>query len=168
MLLRLTELREADIPRLMAVYVEGNQENGAYFHPDLPVEAGIRLAEQDFVKYLREDFFTRPENVYYVLEQDGAWVAALRLYALEQCYYIEALETALEYRRRGYGSRLLRELIRDLERTGPVELRDCVRKTNQASLRTHFAAGFQIGQDPGVDFLSGESSDRDFGMLYRT
>lgn len=77
-------------------------------------------------------------------------------------------KTAPEYRRKGYGFRLLRELIRDLERTGPVELRDCVRKTNQASLRTHFAAGFQIGQDPGVDFLSGESSDRDFGMLYRT
>ena len=168
MLIKLTELQDTDISRLMAIYIEGNRENAAWFYPELPEAEGIRRAEQDFVTFLRADFFTRAGSVYYVWEEAGQWVAALRLERTADGYYLEALETRPDQRRKGYGAGLLRAACRDLEREGPIRMRDCVRKTNESSLRTHLAAGFCVDQDPAIEYPGGKIDDRSYGMLYKT
>lgn len=166
MLLKLTELAETDIPKLMAIYAEGNQENAEYFYPDLPLTEGIAKEEQKFVTMLRETFFPKPENALYVYTAGDRWVAALRLTKLDGFYYLEALETALDQRRKGYGKAILKALCAELAAGGPVMVRDCVNKKNEASLNTHFAAGFVIDQDPGIEYPGGEPDERSYGMLF--
>ena len=66
MLLKITALLEADIPKFMAIYAEGNRENAEYFYPDLPLAEGIAKEEQKFAAMLRETFFPKPENELFV------------------------------------------------------------------------------------------------------
>ena len=167
MLLKITALADADIPKIMAIYAEGNRENAEYFYPDIPVEAGIAKEERKFAKMLREEFFTKSENAMYVWQTDGRWVAALRLTEMDEFYYLEALETRPDQRKQGYGTALLKGLCASLCAQGPVVIRDCVRKRNEASLRTHLAAGFVIERESGVEYPSGKTDERSYGMLYQ-
>ena len=165
--MKLTELTDVDIPKLMGIYAEGNRENAEYFYPDIPLAEGIAKEEQKFVTMLREGFFTRPENAVYVWQEKGQWVAALRLTRLDEFYYLEALETRPDQRRKGYGAALLKAVCSELSAHGAVTVRGCVRKRNEASVRTHLAAGFVIDQDPGVEYPGGETDEKSYGMLYR-
>ena len=80
MLRVITTYAELDGPRLMAVYAESNLENTDYFFPDMADKAmAVRKVEEGFLTFLREEFFTWSGPAYYVLEEAGAWVAALRL-----------------------------------------------------------------------------------------
>ena len=164
---RVTELGACEFRKLMDIYAEGNRENAEYFYPELPLTEGVAKEEKKFAEMLRKSFLTRPENELYVLEAEGQWVAALRLTKLEGFYYLEALETKPDRRKRGYGKALLEALCRELAGRGPVMIRDCVSKRNEASLRTHLSAGFVIDQDPGIEYPGGETDPRCFGMLYR-
>lgn len=74
-----------------------------------------------------------PENTYYVLEKDNMPVSAARLSKINDFYYLEALETPPKYRKKGYASELLNEMITHLHQQGSVDIRDCVSKTNTAS-----------------------------------
>lgn len=164
MLLKITGMDGMDISALMAIYAEGNEENAAYFFPDLPEPERIRKAKAEFARFLKDEFFPKPENVQYVLEEGGEWVAALRLTKLADCWWLEALETKPGERRKGHALALLRAVQAEL---GPGEvIRDCVSKRNEPSLRTHFAAGFEIENDPAVDYLLGEIEERCFGMRF--
>ena len=166
MLLERTTLLEEDIPKLMAIYAEGNAENGAYFYPECSKVQGILRAEQDFIRFLREDFFSAPGNVLYVWQTGGQWVSALRLTKRESFWFLEALETKPELRRQGFGKTLLQAVCHRLEQQGPVVIRDHVRKTNEASLETHRAAGFVVEQDPVI--LGGKPDARYYGLVYRS
>lgn len=166
-MLKLTELKDVDIPKLMAIYAEGNRENAECFYPELPLAEGIAREEQKFVNMLRTDFFPKPENALYILEVEDQWVAALRLTRLDGFYYLEALETKPDQRKKGYGKALLDALCKELAAQGPVLIRDCVAKRNEASLRTHLSAGFVIDQDPGIEYPGKEADARCYGMLFR-
>lgn len=166
MLVKMTELTDADIPKLMGIYAEGNRENAEYFYPDIPLAEGIAKEKQKFVTMLRENFFARPENAAYIWQVEDQWVAALRLTKLKDFFYLEALETKPDQRQRGYATALLRAVCQTLEAAGPIEIRDCVRKRNAASLRTHLAAGFVIDQDPGREYPDGTIDERCYGMCY--
>lgn len=167
MLLRLTELTDADIPKLMAIYADGNRDNAEYFYPELPLMEGIAKEERKFVTMLREMFFPKPENELFVWRMESQWVAALRLTRLDGFYYLEALETKPDQRKKGYGRALLEAMCKELAVRGAVTIRDCVAKRNEASLRTHLSAGFVIDQDPGIDYLGGETDERCYGMLFQ-
>lgn len=167
MLLRLTELPDGDIPKLMAIYAEGNRENAEYFYPELPLLEGIAREEEKFVAMLRETFFPKPGNAVYVLESEEQWVAALRLTQMEDFYYLEALETRPDQRKKGYGKALLKAVCSELSVRGAVMIRDCVYKRNQASLQTHLAAGFVIERETGIEYPGGTIDERSYGMLYR-
>ena len=94
-------------------------------------------------------------------------MAALRLTGLDGVYYLEALETRPDQRKKGYGKALLAALCKELSRRGPVTVRDCVAKRNEASLRTHLAAGFVIEQDPGIEYPGGKANAGCYGMLFQ-
>ena len=168
MLRRLETFARVDGRRLMDIYREDNIENTDYFYPDMKdkVQALARV-EQDFLHYLETDFFSKPGNVYWVLEENGVWVSALRLTELSPGdYYLEALSTHPDFRRQGCAARLLEAVLEELKKEGPFRLRDCVGKKNVPSLGVHEKCGFRIAAQDGTDCLSGEVNERCYGMEY--
>lgn len=140
-------LRELDFQRLMTIYEEGNRENGQERYPELPEGQQILRAEQDFYQYLRECFFPTEGAFYAVWEEDGQYVAALRLEPYQDGLLLEALETRPDMRRRGYAKTLIRSV---LEVTREIRVYSHVSKRNLPSLRAHYACGFEIWMDYAV------------------
>lgn len=169
MILEFRRLRDLDFPKLMAVYREGNQENAAYFYPNLLDKAeALRRTEGDFLDYLRRDFFAREGGRYLVLEENGEWISALRICPVaEGFWYLEALETRPDRRKMGYGTRLLAGTLERLKGEGPFRLADTVSKKNPASLRTHEKCGFTVAADPAWDYLQEISEPGCLGLEYR-
>ncbi len=164
-----TRYEDLDARRLMDVYAESNLENAEDFFPDEKDKAAaVRKVEAGFLDFLRDEFFAKPDATYWVLARDGVWVSACRVSRIEDgLYYLEALETRPDSRRRGYAAELLSGVLTALKRRGPFRLCDCVGKRNEASLKTHAACGFRIVSEQGYDYLSGETNERTYGLEYR-
>ena len=169
MLARITAYRDLDARKLMNVYAESNFENTDYFCPE---ESDKRLAvqkvEAGFLEFLRDEFFNLAEASYWILEENGLWISALRTCLVQPgLYYLEALETRPDQRKKGYGTMLLSGVVEAFGKEGPFRLCDCVGKKNIASLRTHEKCGFQIVSEEGYDYLQKEADERDYGLEYR-
>ena len=160
---------DLDARQLMDLYAEGNEENADYFYPDEPDRAkAVAAVEADFLNFLKEKFFTAPGRTYWVLEENGIYISALRLAELDgRLFYLEALETRPDFRRHGYAAKLLRGVVEALTPGGGFRICDCVRKKNAASIKTHEACGFAIVPGPGYDYLSQTSDEGDYGMELR-
>ncbi len=172
MLIEITSYDSLDTRKLMDLYAESNIENADYFYPNMANKsAALALVEEGFLKFLKTDFFMRPNSTYYILEEEGTWVSALRLSLVEDhdCsrYYIEALETRPKSRHKGYASKLLKEVIETLKHKGSFILCDCISKHNGPSLKTHIKCGFQIASNEGFDYLQNEVDHHCYGMEYR-
>ncbi len=153
--------------KLMDLYAEGNRENAEEMYPGLPISEGVACVERDFLDFLQNDFYRKPENTYWVAEENGVWISALRLNKISDGFwYLEALETHPAYRRKGYAKTLLSGVLDRLKANGPFVVRDCVYKGNEASIRTHLACGFCIASEAGTDYLRGGFADWEYGMLY--
>lgn len=161
-------LTESEFSALMRVYIEGNEDNAGYFYPDKPLSEGVKLAESDFKKFL-DGFFAKDGNRYFVLEEDGEFISALRLRTFEGFYYLEALETAPNHRRKGYAVSLILQVCEYLAKESGKEvvIRDCVSKSNHASLAAHRKAGFVFETEQGVDYEDGSKPDNHYGMILR-
>lgn len=133
-------LRELDFSRLMEIYIEGNREKAA---------EGLTLleAEQDFYQYLRGVFFRVPGACYFVWVEDGAYVSALRLEPYREGWLLEALETAPDRRRMGYGRRLVESVLVLPEYP---RIYSHIHRDNLPSLGLHEACGFRKVLDYGV------------------
>ena len=168
MLLRMTSFSNIEPRKLMDLYAESNLENAEELYPDMDKDEAVKKVEADFLNYLDQIFFRSTEPSYWIFEVDGQWVSALRLNRLKRdLYYLQALETRPDSRRKGYAVCLLREVIEALKAEGPFRLCDCVAKWNEPSLQTHLKCGFQIVSDVGYDYLDGRASSRRYGMCYQ-
>ena len=167
MLLEFDSMTGQEMRRMVQeIYTEGNRENAQWRNPGVEeLSEAIREEEGFFVEFL-EKFMADDRNRYYILEADGRWVSALRLTKLDDCYYLEALETAEAHRRKGYGSKLICEVIAALKRRGPVTIRSSVHKKNAQSLATHKKCGFVIDEENGINYLNGDRYENSYGMLY--
>ena len=168
MILKITRYCDLDERKLMDVYAESNYENTDYFFPEETDKAvAVRKVEEGFCGFLKDEFFAHDENAYWVLEENGIWVSALRLNLIEKgLYYLEALETKPDYRKQGYATKLLSGVIEKLRSDGPFRICDCISKKNIASIRTHEKCGFRIVSDKGFDYLQNEADDHDFGLEF--
>ena len=140
MLLVCEKIKDLSFSQLMMVYEEGNRENAEAFWPDM--EEGQRMirAEQEFYQYLREVFFPTEHARYYIWEENGNYVSALRLEPYRDGMLLEALETHPGYRRMGYAARLIRAVQ---EVSSDAKIYSHVSKRNMASLKTHEKCGFR-------------------------
>ena len=134
-----TKLREVDFSALMHVYEEGNRENGALVHPELPEGQQILRAEQSFYQYLQEVFFPTAGAVYAIWVENDAYISALRLEPYEDGLLLEALETAPAYRHKGYAEKLMWAVQAEF----PQKIYSHVSKKNTASLALHQKCGFR-------------------------
>ncbi|MBQ8815083.1 MAG: GNAT family N-acetyltransferase [Lachnospiraceae bacterium] len=167
MLLTFNQMTEPQMCRMVhEIYIEASMENATDKHPELSdLTEAIKEEERYFIDFLKT-FFSKEQNTYYVLDVDGQWVSALRLTKIDDFYYMEALETAPNHRRKGYAAALIREVISSLSGKGAVKIRSNVNKKNIASLATHRKCGFTIEEENGINYLYGEQYDHLYGMMY--
>ena len=158
MLIVAKNLEQLNFPELMKIYVEGNREHGEEMWPEKTEEEQLRLSEQDFLLYLRERFFTKPEAMYLVWEAEGHYVSALRLEPNRDGLLLEALETVPEERCKGYAVSLITAAKDWLAESGKITLYSHVSKRNEASLKTHMRCGFEIYLDHTV-YSDGSRND---------
>lgn len=60
------------------------------------------MVEAGFLDFLKNDFFEQDGAAYWILEENGVWVSALRLSRIQtDLYYLEALETRPDQRGQG-------------------------------------------------------------------
>ncbi len=136
-------MSELNTDQLMSVYLENNRAKGKAFSPDLHDNEQLKRAENAFLSYLREGFFSQCEAFYAVWIEDGNYRSALRLEPYRDGFLLTALETAPEFRRRGIAFRLITEVLTFLHFKGVKKVYSHVEKRNVASLGVHSKCGFQ-------------------------
>lgn len=149
------------------IYGESNLENVRWDNSEVEDFSKLLFEyEKGYMDFV-QSFLDSEENRYYIWEINGQWVSALRMTKVEDFYYLEALETAKQCRKKGYGTEFLQELIRLLKRCGRVIIRSNVSKNNMASLALHRKCGFAIEEENGINYLTGEQRASVYGMVYR-
>ena len=157
MLLIAKRLEELDFSALMDVYIEGNQEKADEYG-----DGGLLRAEREFYDYLREDFFRQKDAFYALWKVRGRYVSAMRLEPYGDGWLLEALETAPDHRRKGYAKELMHAVLDEM---GHVIVYSHVSRRNEASLRIHYACGFQKHLDHVV-YLDGSVTNRAITLRY--
>lgn len=157
-------LSSLDFEKLMAVYRQSNTEKGALQYPKEDPAMQLRLVEDNFYRYLQEDFFHVRGALYCILSTSNCYVSALRLEPYRDGFLLEALETAPEYRRRGLATALQRHVLNNIADT-PIYSH--VNKRNAASLRTHYTCGFAVLDNYAV-YIDGTISRNAYTLVYRS
>lgn len=97
-------------------------------------------AEQALYAYLRQEFFSRPQDAYCLWVEDGKIISCLRLQSYRDGLLLEALETNPAHRGRGYGKKLVSAVLAETKMTkGYVH----IHKKNAASIAVHEKCGFR-------------------------
>ena len=154
------KLRDLSFSALMEVYMESNREKAELEFSDLSIEQGIYHVEQDLYHYLWEVFFRTPGSVYFLWQENGRYLSALRLEPYKDGLLLEALETAPEYRRKGYAEALLREAL-----SGNGKIYSHVHKNNVPSLRIHEKLGFRRISETAA-YIDGSVNDHCCTLCY--
>ena len=139
MLVIARKMNELSFGKLMEVYVDGNRENGQDCWPNESVDRQIALAELDFYDYLNQTFFKIPGAYCAVWQVGGRYVCSLRMEPYQDGLLLEALETAPDFRRKGYAKCLIQEVFKHI---GRGKVYSHIHRNNLPSLRTHEACGF--------------------------
>jgi len=161
MIIQATRLQQLSFSKLMQVYIEGNREKAREEYGALGENEGLLQAEQVFYQYLQECFFRTANACYYILEEEGEYLCALRTEPYGDGILISALETAPEYRRQGYAAQLL-----DFVTSGCLgKVYSHVSKGNIASLKTHEKCGFIILKK-SARYLDGSVNSGAYTMCY--
>lgn len=150
---------------LMAIYQEGNRENGAILAPFDTEARQIQLAERDFYEYLQGTFFKIPGVLYAIWWEGKKAVSALRLEPYRDGLLLEALETEPSQRGKGYGASLICAVQELLASRGFIRLYSHVNKQNQPSLRVHTHCGFQIAADYAV-YVDGSVNSQTYTLKF--
>ncbi len=147
MLIEVRRSRDLSFAELMKLYREDNLENGQEFWPEETEDRQLELAEQEFFQYLQDVFFLTPDAAYYLWQEQGKYVSALRLEPYKDGMLITALVTAPEQRNKGFAKKLIECVIAQVD---DKPIYSHVGKSNVASQRTHESCGFQKIMDYAV------------------
>lgn len=148
MLKIVTTISGLNFEELLEVYREDILDNGARLFPDLSGAELLRKSGDSFISYLFEDFFSQKDAFYALWVSGGQYKAALRMEPYYDGLLLEALSTAPNERRKGYGHCLVSEVLKYLP-TLPYEVvYSHINKRNMPSLELHKKCGFQ----PYCDF----------------
>lgn len=131
--------RKLDFGKLNAVYGQSNTQYAKKRYPCEEPGVSLLQAEQDFERYVKEEFFRVSGAFYAVWEEDGAYLCALRMEPYLDGYLLTSLETHPEHRRKGYATELILAVADDV--SCPVYAH--IYKENMASMGTHRKCGFR-------------------------
>ena len=141
---------EINIDELMKVYEQSNRDRGTLEYPDEPDGLQITLVEQDFYNYLNEDFFSNPNSLYFIWEEEGKYLCAARLEQYKDGFLVEGIETRPTERRMGYASLVLSGLLKHIKENMKACVYSHVKKNNKASLALHKSCGFEVISDAAL------------------
>ena len=151
-------------PALSEIYRQSLQEAGAAQYPEEENTIQQALAWEDFSSYIRLDFFPQEESLYALWQEEGRYVSAARIEPYRDGWLLSGLETAPDFRGKGYASALLSSLLETLEEQGVQKVYSHVRKENHPSLAVHKRAGFVIFKDSAV-YLDGSADSCSYTLL---
>lgn len=144
MLSLVTQIDENAVCQLLSLYSESMNEMKKYFASD----AEMRGA---YVSFLR-DFVKNPKQLILVEVSDDEWVSALRaIETTEGHWFLEAVETKPEKRKKGFGKDLLYHTIDYLKNIGMRELTCTISKNNFNSHALHGKCGFIPTNEPPLN-----------------
>lgn len=154
-----------NIGEFLNVYKESSEHNSAKWYPEMSEKEALTEYENGYIGYMQNEFFDGRRKLF-VLSDGHKYLSALRLIEISQNrYYLEALETAPEFRKRGYGKELILQTEKHLKsKSGEFSVFSHVAKDNTASLNTHFAAGFEITADYYIE--NGETINDEYELTY--
>lgn len=150
MLLIVHKLSELHFSKLMNVYCENIINAGKEHYPYYTYEEQLFWAEADFYNYLETVFFKQPNSFYAIWEEKGEYTAALRLEPYCDGLLLCALETAPEYRKKGFATYLMESVLRYLREQNYGTVYSHVSKSNIPSMNVHQRCGFQIIKNHAV------------------
>ncbi len=163
MIIAAKNLEELDFSALMDIYAEGNEENALKFWPEKSPEERNVLALEAYFEYLRDGFFSESKGTYYIFEEAGVYMAALRLEHYGDGVLLEALETRPDARKKGFATKLIKEVQTRMPRG--TRIYSHVSKSNAASIAVHTACDFEMVCD-WVICDDGEKDYRQLTFLY--
>lgn len=135
-----------NLDKLMDIYEESNRENLSMVESDPGEKTDKNILYQkvreSYKSYIKNEFLKDRKNRLAILIDGEKYLAGLRIYDEGNFYLLEALETNPIYRRMGYGERLVREVVKSLEKG--KEMRAEVSVSNKKSLALHEKVGFKI------------------------
>ena len=166
MLELISSFGQLDITQLLRVYSQENRKNGRRFFPNLDADNQLYRAEDNFISYIREDFFCNRGAIYALWIVNGRYEAALRFEPYKDGLLLEALETAPESRRKGYGGCLINAILNHLKTTECKILYSHVHKNNTPSISLHKKCGFHIFSDC-AEYIDGTVTQSSFTFCYR-
>lgn len=128
------------------------EQLSAVYRDELPT----RREQEEFYQYLL-DFFADPDSLYYIWENDGQYICALRAESYKDGYLIAGLHCRKEYRNEGFAKKLIAAACKELKGNSMTPIYSHVDKRNNPSLRTHAACGFRQELDYAA-FIDGSVS----------
>lgn len=169
MLIKVKELSDKEAKLLMEVYRESNKENIFCFFPEVQnAEQGLRMVEKSYIQWLCHEFFKKENAFCYVWKEKGVWISALRIHYIgSNLYYIEALETHPEYRKKGYAEKLINAIVDILKENEFFEIRSYTSIKNIASQKTHKKCGFTELEGRPFDYITQEYVDNAVAFSYK-
>lgn len=117
---------------------------------------------QDFYAFLKEDFF--PDGICCVWEENGRYVAALRLQRWNDGWLLEGLQTHRDHRRKGYAKAFITAFLEELQLD---KIYVHIQRDNIPSIALHQACGFQKILDHAV-YLDGSVHPNADTYVYKT
>ena len=134
-----------NLDKLMDLYEESNRENLSMVesNPGEKTDKNIlyQKVRESYKAYIKNEFLKEGKNRLAILIDGEKYLAGLRIYDEGKFYLLEALETNPIYRRMGYGERLVRQVVKSLEKG--KEIRVEVSLSNKKSLAFHKKVGFK-------------------------
>lgn len=139
----------------MDIYEESNWENLSMAESDIDEKSDKNILYQKVrgahTDYLKNDFLKSGKNYMAILIDEKSYLSALRLYDEGKFFLLEALETNPNFRRKGYGEKLLSKVLDNL--ANREEIRSEVGKNNEKSLKLHKKLGFKIKEEREKKFV---------------
>lgn len=163
MVLFINEYDQMDIHMLLELYRESNIQRAREIRwCDKPSDR-LDIVEDEFLEYLRTDFFASQGAFYAVWQERDLYVSALRVEPFDDGVLVEAVETHPQYRRKGFAKRLIKEVLAMVDKKYPVYSH--VHKNNTASVGLHISCGFQYYL-PHAKYIDGTITSNAYTMKY--
>ena len=144
MLLQVTTVDRNSLEKLFSVYKESMKDLQSCYSSPEDMKAS-------YAKFLNE--FLSISNQCVLVEAVGdQWVSGLRAIETKKGYwFLEAVETMPEERRKGHGRRLLLHTLDFLKSRGMQQAFCQISKNNIKSQKLHISCGFIPTEDPSID-----------------
>ena len=146
MLLIAKSIKELNFSKLVYLYRVDVEKNRKMYYSHLEPNEGRLCAENDLYHYLRDVFFGQSKGVYYICEEQGVYLSALRLEGYEDGLLLNALVTDEDHRNKGYASVIFEEIRHSVS----ASVYSHIHRKNAASIGLHCKFGFEKHKDYAV------------------